>query len=458
MPYKEDVEFVLSEVSRISQMGTKEALKMPFPENMAMLPHPSGYGSILCGMKAYHRLQSISELAVSRSQYAGRIRSDLVFDHLKSIIVKRFLSEERQVSTKEVDRAVSSALKAASNKIVNLTHYIPCHLGHEKSPEIFSIGPVTFKQSDDVFKELTPAFQSYLALEKGNEDIKKTILDDTSAYYKTFGWIAKVKIDNCDPLTSRKLASRIIQNSIDCLHLVLGADYSHHMRMSGPNFSTDKRGHIAVNSIGGAEISTSVDWLSHPLGDGWWEKINSDDGHYFINLMGIAITSGNEIPDPTPLAQRFLDGLAWYGEAVRDPFQASRLVKYVTAMERILTTKNEENLVEVFSRRGAALVCSPEEDNLDKLQKRFKEIYDLRSCLVHGSRSPHESGLGKSLRKAEELTRDVLFRSLEFYEENGLKKKDVSIKRLDENYDKLVEMRLGLPKNDILSSDIPANN
>ena len=61
--------------------------------------------------------------------------------------------------------------------------------------------------------------------------------------------------------------------------------------------------------------------------------------------MGVAIENGVNALKPMPLARRFLDAAAWYGEAVRDEFPASRLVKYVIAIERIVaTSKNEENL------------------------------------------------------------------------------------------------------------------
>jgi hypothetical protein len=67
--YVDDIGFVLSEVARIGQMNPREAIKLPFPGGLAMLPHPSGTGFMLCGMAAYspnsrtpaHRRQASSQ-------------------------------------------------------------------------------------------------------------------------------------------------------------------------------------------------------------------------------------------------------------------------------------------------------------------------------------------------------------------------------------------------------------
>lgn len=445
--YEDSIKYILSEISRIAQMDPREAIKMPFPDNMAMFPHPSGNGSMLCGIKAYRRLQSVSELAVSRSKFSGKIDTDTVFKSLQNIIVERFIKEKRDISQKEADRAVSIAVKQASKVVVDLTHFIPCHLGNIDSPASFIIGPVCFKRCDGVLSDLYPAFQRYLSQKDGDEEIGQRLLNDTTEYYKSFGWVAEIKIDGCEPSISRKRALRMAQNAIDCLHLYLGAAYSNHMRVGGPYFYTDKRGYIEINSDGSAGISISVDWLSHNLPKDWWGQLSSDDrDKQLIALIGTAILAGNSLPKSMPLAQRFLDGLSWYGEAVRDAFQASRLIKYVTAMERILITKNEENLVNVFSNRGAALIFYPEEDELEGLKRRFRNVYDLRSKLVHGSRSPHESGLGEGLREAEDLAKSVLFRSVQFFREDGINSKNLSAKKLDESYDKLINWAISFVK------------
>ena len=437
--YIQDIEFILSEVSRVSQMDIAEIRKLPLADSMAMLPHTSGQGSMLCGIKAYRRLQSIAERVTSNSEYAGRINSDTVFEHLKLIIVERFLKESRPVDQKQVARATSWALKKSANKLIDLTHYIPCHLGHTETPDWFSIGPVRFIQCKNALMELKPALDGYLSKRDADPDTGKRLLDETTKYYQSFGWVGEIKVEKCEPSVSREIADRMIQNALDCLHLFLGAAYSNHMRVGGPYFSTDKRGHIRLGPDGNVDISISVDWLSHHLSEGWWESLNQESAKGLLFLAGVAIVEGNDLSTPTPLAQRFLDALYWYGEAVRDTSQAARAIKYVTAMERVLTTKKEEDVLETFSQRGASLSFQPEDDDYSELKKRFKDIYDLRSRLVHGARSPHKSGMGQGLREAESLAKLVLLRSLVFFGEKGLNASDVSPQQLDENYETLID-------------------
>lgn len=447
--YLDDIEFVFLEVARIARLGPKEVIKLPWPEIFATLPHPSGTGEMICGAVAYRRLQGLVERALSRSQHAGFVNSQAVLKELTSIIVQRFLRDKRELNTQQASRAVSAAIRAAARARTDRTHLVPCHLGHAKKPENFSIGPVSFRQRSKLFEQLEPAFRAYLdeepkahseaAKRDDRRKLAEKLLSDARDYYESFDWVAQVAIGGCDPPTSRRRAERIFQSALDCLHLLIGADYSNHMRAGGPNFRTDRRGGIEMTSSGNVEVSASVDWLSHNLGDGWWEMINGNGGDQLIALMGVAIEAGHNVPRPAPLAQRFLDGVAWYGEAVRDGFGASRLVKYVTAIERIVTTKKERNLAEVLAKRSAALILDPDTDDLGMLRERFRNIYDLRSRLVHGSRSPLDPGLGAGIREAENLARSVLFRALQFFRREGLEIQPVTKRKLDEAYSKLLE-------------------
>ena len=197
--YADDIEFVLSEVARIQRMDPQEVLKLRFPENLSTLPHPSGTGIMRCGAAAHRRLQSLVDLALSRSQYAGRVEAEAVFTKLKSVIVKRFLCENRELNTKEADRAVSAAIRAAARARTDLTHFIPCHLGHAKTPESFSIGSVRFQPRNVVIERLEPKLQAYLDREpralagtkkpEDRRELAEKLLADAREYYGSFGWV-----------------------------------------------------------------------------------------------------------------------------------------------------------------------------------------------------------------------------------------------------------------------------
>lgn len=347
-----------------------------------------------------------------------------------------------------MNKAVSAAVRAAANSCKEITHYVPCHLGHATTPAEFSIGPVRFRQRDATLNALDGAFHDYVSnggpithddqsreqrLKRNEADI-----DHVRTYYASFGWIAEVTISQSDPEMSRRRANRLVQAGLDCLHILIGRGYSHHMRIGGSNFHTDRRGHFEMRE-GALALSYSVDWRGHHLGDEWWQDINRNGGDQIIALMGEAMIEGFAPVDPAPLAKRFLDAAAWYGEAVRDEFRASRLVKYVTALGRLLTTKkNEKDLAKILITRGAALIFRPEVDDLPVIRKRFSAVYDLRSQLVHGTKSPLNIEYGSGLRDAEEIARAALIQYLGFCGASGLKKKDVSFADQDRAFDHII--------------------
>lgn len=432
--YVEDFMFV---ASSIVEFLKRDFRKLDFADSVASLPHPSGKGDILCGAEAYRRLRSISRIGISRSRYAGRISEDSVFSELKSIFVKNFIHDGREINHDESNRAVSAAIKAAAKKIIDIAHYIPCDIANEKSPTDFRIGPVRFVKRDILLKDIDPQLNAYLSDTHGGCDLVmlSRLLSDAVAYYESFSWIAEVKVNGCDNKTSRERAARMVQGAIDCLHLLIGTAYSTHLRMGGPAMGFDKRGLIEIDANDKARISTSSSWRVHSLGENWWTWLNQEGGDEAIELMGIALEGAYATPKPLPMAQRFIDAATWFGEAARDTFAASRTIKYVTAIERILTTRNDSDITKTLAERGAALTYVPGHSNLDCLKAKFASVYDLRSRLVHGSRSPNEIGIGSGLRDAEELSRTVLLCALvRLFQKEGLQMPDVSGKRLEQGY------------------------
>lgn len=99
--YIEDIEFVFSEMLRIQatikERGQKAALAQMRPlEALATIPHPNGL-SVICGFAAYRRLYDLADIAITRSEYKGRLAPESVFEKLKSIIVDQFVIQGRDI-------------------------------------------------------------------------------------------------------------------------------------------------------------------------------------------------------------------------------------------------------------------------------------------------------------------------------------------------------------------------
>lgn len=435
-----DFEYVMFELANVD---VTEILKNNRLEALASLPHPSGEGQIMCGLNVLRRLKEMAKRNLAYSRYAEQVDVNRVFNHLKQIMVTRFLKEMRELNQKEADRAVYAAIKLAANTRETLIHYLPCHIDFIDSPSKFALGPVLFRPHKIAFEQLQPIFRN--DIDRIDEDEKKETrqkhIDDIRRHYKSFSWVAEIRIIDCDQPTSTKAAEHIVQRALDCLHVLVGAKCSSHMRVGGPVFNSDRRAHFSVGTAGGIATSWSVDWLANHLGDGWWDWLNGDgDGEgKIVGLMNTVLEFGAVISKPAPLATRILDAAAWYGDASRETFPASRIVKYVTAIERVLISKNEENLSVLLTKRGAAILHFPGRTNLNSLEARFKNIYNLRSKLVHGSQSPLSLDLGKGLAEAEELSQRIILSAIQHFSSKGLKEASFTDQQFDEAYERITK-------------------
>ncbi|MEM7023543.1 MAG: hypothetical protein AAF637_13270 [Pseudomonadota bacterium] len=448
--YAQDIEFVFSEAARFARMNAQERRELSPFETLCTLPHSSGRGHSIIGTAAHERLAMLSERAVARSpKYSGRIDPEAVLQELRRQIVHRFVREGRELSTKEADRAVSSSIKAAGKACADRTHYVPCNLVDDEAPTSFSIGPVTFCKRSMMWQRLERPLQAYLEQCRTRRSRSGEILDrrelaemlisDAREYYGSFQWVAVVVVDGCDPPTSQRTADRTVQSTLDCIHLLLGETNSKYMVAGGrgaPCTHPDRRGRIVVGPACVAEVSGLIDSRRHKLGEEWWDTLNADGRDEYVALMGAAIEAGQEATNTALLARRFLDAVAWFGQATRDDSAASSVVKYVTAVERILVTKTKDpaDIANTLAERGAALIFDPHADDLESLRDRFKKIYGVRSALVHGSKSPTDAYLAPHRHEAENLTRLMLLRALEFFGRRGLEAHTVTDRYLEERY------------------------
>jgi hypothetical protein len=257
-------------------------------------------------------------------------------------------------------------------------------------------------------------------------------------YFDTFGWIAEITIDNHDPKSSDQKARRIALRAVECIQLMLGARNARHFQLGGRKIQQDRRGTIAFGSDGHPYPSWSVDWGPDRLPDDWWPRLQEHVGPYVLDLLGIALRTGHETPKAAPMAQRLMDALSWFGEAAHDEFRASSLIKHVTAIERIVTTRKQQGVTKNVVERASALIAEAQ-FQLPNAGARLKALYSMRSKLVHGSRSPNDPGLFASLEEAETLARCVIYSFALFCGKKGLEDKSISNAALERAYHRLVE-------------------
>lgn len=115
------------------------------------------------------------------------------------------------------------------------------------------------------------------------------------------------------------------------------------------------------------------------------EDLKSDLGTVISKLANHAIS----INSKECLADRLIDAFYWFGEAAKDNNENAQIIKLVTAMERLVTL-SDKDITNNFCNRIACTIAVYHGD-LDRWKSDLSKIYDLRSSLVHGSRSLYKS-------------------------------------------------------------------
>ncbi len=123
------------------------------------------------------------------------------------------------------------------------------------------------------------------------------------------------------------------------------------------------------------------------------------------------------------LSERILDAAQWFGEATRDTSPSTKVVKYVTAIERLtLTMKLDEGLTKSVCERVAALTTGLIDGRtFEENKSAFSKVYGIRSDLVHGAMSPNDPKVAKQVIAAGDYAEFAILRALHVWGEEALR-------------------------------------
>jgi len=405
------------------------------------LPAPGG-GHWLCGRAAGERLDRLASEALRRAGIEGRAQLSTARRPIERLLVERFVTQGRPIDRKQVDRVIAAAGSWARSKCVDCIHFLPCHLMHSQQPQELKLGPVTFRNRSSFAERIRCALRAEKAnaLARGGLGRERKFWLDSISYYKAFKWFAEVLVPVSDEKTSAKMARRAVTSALDCLHLLLGASHSDEMEVGGPRITRDRRGTLTFSNEGlGASISIAG---RGQVGyrDGWADALEREDVTQLLGLFDVAMEATIEPGAGRPLSRRFLDAAHWFGEAVREQNSpAAKIVKFVTALERMVMTDEREDIANTISTRIAALCAGVGEHQ--KWVDDVREVYDLRSKLVHGSMSPTDPRVRQGVWKCARIAEQTLSMALHWFRPEGLRFEDFSNKRLAKNFEVLVAHR-----------------
>lgn len=434
----EMTQFVVSECARFQQLVAEKNLStLDRLDWLTSLPHPSGTGSLICGREASKVIHELTVEAAISGRLRGAVSLSNLRKELERQFVFRFLKEARPVDRSQVDRMISAAVKAAKRHCKPVTHLIPCHLMNTKEPESFPVGPVTFHNRSSMRRLLMGKLKD--GLQENRTEHARRLQADAVRYYRNFRWTAEITIFNCDAETSEELAKYAVTGALDCMHLLLSATHTRRMQIGGHAVRADRRAKLCLSELGKLEASTSFSYLGEvTYPEDWRNMVFEASSDHWLQLFGLALDAAINPALKRPMGQRFLDAAQWFGEATRDPSPATKIVKYVTALERMLMTDERDDIASLISKRVAAL-CVDHETSRADWEEQTKAIYDWRSRLVHGSISPRTYDLNGAAIQAENLVRQAILRTIELVGPRGLQSETLGTKQLAKLFGSYIE-------------------
>jgi hypothetical protein len=398
-------------------------------DSWLQFPHPSGRGHMLVGPGVRPKLINLTERALSDSALQDRVDFDEAFRTLMKEFARRFVTEANVVDEPSVSSLLRFVASEMSARLADWEIYIPVRFAFQTDDVRIRLGDVELLPRPSLKRELRNDIRSYLA-EAGVEDRpwRKLEVKYALEYYASYKWAAKVRLFGCDQPTALKSGKEVLLSAIDCLHVVFGRSLSSRLRIGDLKISFDQRatayrkldGHIQLSSSRG-----TLDVLGLP--DDWATWLDQPEIEALLELSGIALETRSRFEDSRSLALRYLDCARWFGEAVRDAAPFSKIVKYVTAIERGVVAGTSRSVKRTVATRVSNLLYS----TLDGVgwQDTYDDvlaIYALRSDLVHGSVSPFSDSVGAGLRRCGELAENTLRVLLLRLSNEGLLARDVS--------------------------------
>ncbi|PCJ83538.1 MAG: hypothetical protein COA52_18715 [Hyphomicrobiales bacterium] len=407
---------------------------------VAMLPNIGGQGVLKCSPQSSKRLLEIARRGLKSSNYANQLSIDSVHRELRKLVVEWFINLEKPINPSNTDKIVSKAIKNAATNLKTAVYYFPCHINFVETPANFSFGPVSFQTMSSFKKQFEAKTEAFI--EGGRKtkqvQVRRNLDKRLRSDFRTFSWVACVEVSDCEASLAEVKARSVVTSSMHFIQALLGYKESEEMIVGGTGIVPNKQSHLVENVDGTIAICWQNRYHANEFSADWWENLNSEGRDYFITGFGkvLSLELGN-LSTP-PLVTRLIDAAAWYSEGIRDTHPASRTIKFVTSIERIISSGESKCVTKSVTERTAALLLLVQDKSFEVIKKEMSVVYDIRSSYVHGTRSPKDIDFKKCIESAEWLSRCVLWAALQFFED-GLEVRDYEITKLDKSFNRLVD-------------------
>ncbi|HCG9637556.1 HEPN domain-containing protein [Vibrio parahaemolyticus] len=286
--------------------------------------------------------------------------------------------QEKEFDLRGCTLLLSRAYKRAKYKMKEISYFLPINASGISKNNDIKIGPVKITHKDNIYEKLDD-----------KERLESFTKNDHSSEYSGF---LCIDIPTCSEESSKKRAQSVADFIFGVIKVFSVAYQVNTKQLSlNKNPSENRINHHIERTEGKFYVCGSVEY-SRNFGE-FWAALN-DDLNSDLGVIIDKLTKCSIVPEEkNNLSDRLIDAFIWFGDASRDNNEHSQVVKLVTAMERLVTLsleKKDKNLTQRFVSRVSSSIAIFHGD-LNKWKLEAKEIYNLRSNLVHGSQSLYKT-------------------------------------------------------------------
>jgi len=434
----EGVEFMFTLEQEVLKQKNMEAIRRHYekhPEDkLCHIYRPGTRELVSCrrsGIDAIWRMAArlISEAANGHDLSRKRI-AEITSEKILQVAVDGITDDEKLVQT------LRTYVAASETEHVEASYRFPCVLLHcgrpdpdsAAPPDEFALGPVTFQQ----FQVFAHGFIQ--AIQTGKKTADEKALELFSQNGEKYGWVASVTIPRCAPDVSRRRAEEIIEAAINLLKAFIGLRYARLMRL--PHTAPSRNREACVLT----DIGNDVKWTWH--GRSLEGALVAGDPTAMVapwirtfaaDLLNKGL-SGNRDESTT----RLLDALRWFGDASFEESGGVQIVKWIAALERLTATERlYKGMTHNFCKRVALLASGLGTGRVERAYRDAQRAYDLRSDVMHGSRSQDDELLSRNVGLVHDLTREAIIGALSLHHLLSSKLGDGRVEKMHRFYEQV---------------------
>jgi hypothetical protein len=410
----EGVEYFLALEREIHRQKNIEPIRLHYdqhPEDkLCHIYRPGTRETVLCRRSGIEAIERMATRLVAEEADG----CDLSRKRIAEIISERILQValDGVVDDRSLVETLKSYVAVSESEHTETCYRFPCVLLHTypkhpdfppTPPDEFVLGPVKFQQFDVFARDLGQAIK----------DGKKTADDEAMTLFsesgKKFGWVASVTIPRCAPDVSRRRAEQVIDAAINLLKVFIGLRHSKTMRL--PHTAPSRYRETCVLT----EVDNKVEWTWH--GANLEGALVAGDVVTAIPLSlrdcASELLNKSLAGHRDEVTMRLLDALKWFGDASFEESGGVQIVKWIAALERLTGTERlYKGVTHNFCTRVSLLASGAGKGKVEGAYRAAQRAYELRSDIMHGSRSQDDEILLLSTGIVHDLTREAILGAL----------------------------------------------